>query len=268
LIFPWKTRAITFKKTVSSDTIEREDYKRISKVFADLAEKTKKTPLEIASYLEENVFPEIESKYPTVVLSFGGEIEDSRESGKNFRNAVITVLIIIYIILALLLNSMGKPFIILLTVPFGVVGVIFALLAHGQLVYGFFSVIGALGLIGVVINGSIVMLVKLERELKERHHCDLTDKEIADIAKTRLQAVTLTTITTVLAVLPTAYGWLGYDSMLAEMMLALAYGLLFGTVITLVLVPCGYAFQRDIKKTIDSKFCGRSTGAASKRVQK
>ncbi len=247
---------IKVEKTKAPDSIEREDFKRITRVYADFGENTKKTPLEIAAYLEENVFPSITAEYPAIALSFGGEIEDSMESGKDFRNAIITVLLIIYLILALLFNSMGKPFIIMLTIPFGIVGIIAALLAHGQLIYGFFSIVGALGLIGVVVNDSIVMLVKLNRELKERHHCALKDREIADIAKSRLQAVTLTTLTTVLAVLPTAYGWLGYDSMLGEMMMALAYGLLFGTIITLILVPCGYAAERDLKRVIDSKLCG------------
>jgi Cu/Ag efflux pump CusA len=70
-------------------------------------------------------------------------------------------------------------------------------------------------------------------------------RSIAGIAQTRLKAVVLTTITTAAGVLPTAYGLAGYDAMLAEMMLALAWGLVFSTLITLLLVPCMYSILQD-----------------------
>lgn len=82
------------------------------------------------------------------------------------------------------------------------------------------------------------MIVKLERECEGRS--GLTVKDIADIAKTRLRAVFLTTITTVAGLLPTAYGIAGYDSMLSDMMLVMAWGLIFGTLITLILIPMMY----------------------------
>ncbi|MFH1260286.1 MAG: efflux RND transporter permease subunit [Elusimicrobiota bacterium] len=82
-----------------------------------------------------------------------------------------------------------------------------------------------------------------------------SDQQIAAIAKTRLRAVILTTVTTVAGLLPTAYGFTGYDAMLAEMMLAMTWGLLFGTLITLILVPCVYSFNQDLR-FIKLKFLG------------
>ena len=87
-------------------------------------------------------------------------------------------------------------------------------------------------MIGVVINDGIVMLDRLDQTNKEQ-----TIETIPAIAASRLRAIVLTTLTTVIGVFPTAYGILGYDPMLADMMLALAWGLVFGTLITLVLVP-------------------------------
>jgi multidrug efflux pump subunit AcrB len=96
-----------------------------------------------------------------------------------------------------------------------------------------------------VINDSIIMLAKLDAEVEAR---DLTEanNQISTIAQTRLRAVVLTTVTTVAGVLPTAYGVSGYDAMLSEMMLALAWGLVFGTLITLILVPCMYSFLQEL----------------------
>ncbi len=70
---------------------------------------------------------------------------------------------------------------------------------------------------------------------------------MANISKTRLKAVILTTLTTVAGVMPTAYGLAGYDAMLAQMMLALSWGMVFGTLITLILIPCLYSIHQEIR---------------------
>ena len=229
---------ISYSEVRMADSVNREDFVRTVRVYGDLKEGSSVTPLQIAGILESGVFNEVQAEYPTAALSFAGEIEDSRESGNEIIYSVTAVIILIYIILALLFNSLYKPFMILLAVPFGVAGVIYALYFHGITLYGFFSAIGLIGLSGVVINDAIVLIVKLERELDGKK--DITVKDIADIARTRLRAVFLTTITTVAGLLPTAYGVAGYDSMLSDMMLVMAWGLIFGTLITLVLIPMLY----------------------------
>jgi multidrug efflux pump subunit AcrB len=241
--------------------IERQDYSRTLSVFADMKPETKMTPLEVAEDLEANVFPELQNKYPTAGISFTGEVFDSRKTQRDMFFAVIMAMALIYSVLALLFNSPYKPLLIMITIPFGVVGILWCLIGHGMSVYGFFSLIGGLGMMGVVINDSIVMLTKLDREYDKCGHKDMSNTQIAEIAKTRLQAVLLTTLTTIAALFPTAYGWAGYDSMLSEMMLVMGWGLLFGTVITLVLIPCLYGFTRDLKHRLDTMFYKRSQKA-------
>jgi multidrug efflux pump subunit AcrB len=170
--------------------------------------------------------------------------------------AIIMVLVLIYLVLAVLFDSLTKPFVIMLAIPFGVIGVALAFWLHGKVLFGFFAAIGTLGMIGVVINDSIIMLDKLEHEFNP-HEGD-RNTQIAGIAQTRLRAVVLTTLTTVAGVLPTAYGLAGYDAMLAEMMLALAWGLCFGTLITLILIPCVYSFLWDMYA---------KTGVSAREVQ-
>ncbi|MFH1359704.1 MAG: efflux RND transporter permease subunit [Candidatus Omnitrophota bacterium] len=237
---------VDIEETQTPNAISRRDAKRTTAVYADINPKAKKTPLEIAVTLERDVFPKVIAKQPTTTLSFGGEIQDTRESGGDFKNAIILVLFLIFAVLAVLFNSLSRPLIIMLAIPFGLVGVILAFLLHGKLLFGFFAAIGALGLAGVVINDSIVMIAKLDKELANRQG-RISNEEIAGIAQTRLRAVILTTVTTVVGVLPTAYGLAGYDAMLSEMMLALAWGLTFGTLITLLLVPCIYSFMEDMR---------------------
>ncbi len=238
---------VSLEEVDTPDSIERHDQKRTTFVYADLAKGAKKTPLEIGEYIEKNIFPKLIAKYPSSILEFSGEVKDTRESQESFNLAIITVLFLIYIILALLFNSLGKPFIIMLAIPFSLVGVIIAFLLHGITIYGLFGVIGVLGLSGVVVNDAIIMLVKLDKEYDQNKPHLESDSQIASIAKTRLRAVVLTTLTTVAGIIPTAYGWAGYDSMLAQMMLALCWGLIFGTMITLVLIPCLYSFNKQCK---------------------
>jgi multidrug efflux pump subunit AcrB len=236
---------VNVTRVTTPNSISRRDGQRTTTVYADIKPKSKKTPLDIARDLESNIFLDITNNQPSTTLSFTGEVYDTRQSQGDFAKAITLVLLIIFAILAILYNSLSKPLIIMVAIPFGIVGIILAFLLHGKMVFGFFAAIGALGLAGVVINDSIIMLAKLDAEVEAR---DLTEanNQISTIAQTRLRAVVLTTVTTVAGVLPTAYGVSGYDAMLSEMMLALAWGLVFGTLITLILVPCMYSFLQEL----------------------
>lgn len=238
---------VSVEERVSPNSISREDLKRTSLVYADLNEEHYQTPLEIAEQLEAHAFPGLLTKYPTTRLSFSGEIKDTRESTGDLQNAVVLVLALIYLILAVLFESLWKPVVIMLAIPIGLVGIILAFHLHGKDIFGFYAVIGALGLAGVVVNDAIIMLVKLDHEFDPSGPRDQINTQVARIAQTRLRAVVLTTLTTVAGVLPTAYGWAGYDAMLSEMMLALTWGMIVGTAITLVLVPCVYSLEQHVR---------------------
>ncbi|MCG2712449.1 MAG: efflux RND transporter permease subunit [Candidatus Omnitrophica bacterium] len=237
---------VDVNKTITPGSIERKDAKRVTTIFADIKKGAKRAPIEIAEYLEKNEFPKILSAYPTVLLNFEGEVKDTRQSKGDFTSSIIMAVLLIYIVLVLLLNSLTKPLIIMLSIPFGIVGIVLAFWLHGKVLFGFFAAIGAVGLAGVVVNDSIVMLVKLEKHYDRLKGKAFSNAQIASISKTRLKAVILTTVTTVAGLLPTAYGFTGYDAMLAEMMLALAWGLMFGTLITLLLVPSAYSLGKDM----------------------
>lgn len=239
---------IRAEETTSLVSIEREEMKRTSLVYADIEKSSGKTPLLIAEKYEKEVFPPLLGQFPTARLTFGGEVKDTRESQSDLAKAILMVIFLIYAILAILFNSLTTPLIIMLTIPFGVIGIVLAFYLHGKVLFGFFAAVGALGLAGVVINDAIVLLVKLRDDFTAGENRAETYARIAGIAKTRLRAVILTTVTTVAGLLPTAYGFGGYDAMLADMMLALSWGLIFGTAITLILIPCVFSFEQDFRQ--------------------
>lgn len=269
---------VKIKKTKTPLSIQREENKRITKLYAAIygkeskvrkmkrqekkltqkkkksqkkPDETIKTPIEIAEKYEATLFPKLAKQFPTAQISFGGEVKDTRESTEDFKLSLILVFFLIYSILALLFNSLIKPFAIMITIPFGAVGIILAFWLHGMIYFGFFAAVGAIGLAGVVVNDSIVMLSKMEKEYDKNKDHKLKNSQIADIAKTRLRAVLLTTITTVAGLFPTAYGLAGYDAMLSEMMLAMGWGLLFATLITLILVPATYSIIKHIEHKLE-----------------
>ena len=238
---------VTVEEIEKPDSIVRENLKRTTTIYADIKPDSKESPLDIAAYFEDNVFGKITARNPSTIIEFTGEVEDTRESQKNFIAAILMAIGLIYIILILLFNSLHKPFIIMISIPFGLVGIILAFWFHGIYMYGFFAVIGALGLAGVVVNDAIIMLVKLDTDFDVSLDKSGINSQIANIAKTRLRAVILTTLTTVVGIIPVAYGWAGYDAMLAQMMLALCWGLVFATAITLLLIPCVYSLIKNVR---------------------
>ena len=238
---------VTVQEIQANSNIERISLKRTTVVYADIKEKSGSTPLDIAVEFEKTVFPKILAHHPATTLSFAGEVMDSRESQSNFITAILLVLAAIYIILSILFNSMFKPLRIMIAIPFGVVGVIIAYYLHSKTLFGFYAIVGVLGMIGVVVNDAIVMLVKLDRSEDEMRKSTDMNRDVAKISQTRLRAILLTTLTTVAGVMPTAYGIGGFDAMLSDMMFSLSWGLTFGCLITLFLIPCLFRIEHDIK---------------------
>lgn len=231
---------ISIQEIDSPVSIKRMNFKRTSMIYANPVKEKTKTPVEIAEYMEKNIFPQISLKYPSAVLKFSGEVEDTRESSNTFLSAIIFVLIAIFLILVILFNSFKIPLLILGIIPFGIAGTILILILHDMSTFGFFAAIGALGMIGVVVNDAIVMINRMENLSSEN---EMNLEKIVVAAAERLRPVILTTVTTVVGILPTAYGVAGYDSLLAEMMLTMGWGLAFGTLITLFLVPTLYTYS-------------------------
>jgi multidrug efflux pump subunit AcrB len=193
-----------------------------------------------------NVLEPMIAKYPNMRMVFGGLEQSTVESMTDFYNALVIALIAIYIILVVLFNSFTEPLIVMLAIPFGLIGVIFAFAIHFTTL-SFLGLIGILGLAGVVVNNSLVMLkflnAKQEEECKNGEM--LCIEHVVDAAVLRLRPITLTTITTVAGLLPSLYGFIGGRiAELFPLLLALTWGLVFASFITLFLIPSIYIGAR------------------------
>lgn len=186
--------------------------------------------------------------YPTITYKLAGENEDTKESLEGFKKGLIASVFIIFIILVVLFSSMAQPLIIMSAIPFGLIGVVLSFKVLG-LAIGFMALMGMLGLVGVVINDSIVLVTFINRTLEEEGE---GVKSIIKASVSRFRAVILTTFTTVVGLLPVAHAS-GGDPFLKPMATSFAYGLLFSSLITLILVPAIFKVVEDVKAHFSKK---------------
>ncbi len=185
------------------------------------------------------------NNFPEVRAIEGGSALETKEALSDFSLALGFAVFGIYMLISLLFNSYSQPLLVILSIPFAIIGVVWAFFLHSA-TFSFFVLMGVLALVGVVVNDSLVMISHLNH-IKQELGETLTSKQwIAKGAKDRLRAVILTTLTTLAGVLPLIYGFGGKDVFLQPMVMALGYGLLFGTFVTLILLPCLYSINLDI----------------------
>lgn len=200
------------------------------------------TPLKVSNAVKQHF--DIDKDYPGLALVIGGEAEESEKSFNELLVILGIAAIGVYFLLVLLFNSIWQPLMVMVAVPFGIIGVIVGFSIHGEAL-GFLAMTGIIGLAGVVVNDSLV-LVNHINELKKRSPTLGLREIVSQGAADRLRAILLTTLSTVAGLLPLAYGIGGSDPFMGPMALALGWGLLFATPLTLLLVPSLYLIGNDI----------------------
>jgi multidrug efflux pump subunit AcrB len=179
-------------------------------------------------------------------IKTGGESKESGSSMIELLAALAFAVIGIYFLLILLFNSFSQPLMVLLAIPFGLIGVIGAFVLHDQ-TPSFVGMLGVIGLAGVVVNDSLVLVNHINR-LREQKRKSSILQIVIEGTTNRLRPILITTFTTVASLLPLAYGIGGSDEMMTPMALALGYGLLFATFLTLGLVPSFYLIGQDFAR--------------------
>ena len=213
--------------------IKRHDRKRTVAVQVELR------PGETAANVNRTFMPWIVDHAASWPSGYGYEIGGEAETSGDANQAIAAKLPIAGMFILLLLvaqfNSLRKPLIILLTIPLGLIGVAYGLLVTGS-VFGFFTILGLIALSGIVINNAIVLLDRIEIEIQQN---GLTPAEALPAAcRQRLRPILLTTATTIGGMAPL---WLSRDPMFETMAVAIMFGLLFATLLTLLFIPVIYS---------------------------
>jgi len=213
----------------------RVDGKRAVTVFADVDDDLA-TSISVNRDLEAR-FADIRKRFPAADLVYGGEYQESNESMRETLAAFPVALVAIYMLLATLFRSYTQPLIVLTSVPLGFAGIIFGVLVRDYSV-SFNLLYAAVGLSGVVVNDSLVLVDFINRARREG--MPLLEA-VAQAGAQRLRPVILTTMTTVVALLPMAFGLQGSSKSYGPFAAAIAFGLLFAMVGTLFVIPLSYA---------------------------
>ncbi|MFB5652045.1 efflux RND transporter permease subunit [Leptospira wolffii] len=235
----------------SPELLSHRDFERAITVNADIRLEEGTTAHEANQKVADEFKPLIERQYPGVSIVFGGEEKDTQRSMASLAKAGVLALAGIFIILALTLQNFWRPFLILSTIPLGIVGIVIGFPLSGKAI-SFLAMIGIIGLAGVLVNASIVLVDCIDSLAKTSPKAPL-DEVLMEASRRRFRPILLTTLTTVAGLLPTAYSVGGSDPVLIPMTLALGWGLGFGTLGSLLYVPVTLSVFQDLRRRLGFK---------------
>ncbi|MCG7493419.1 efflux RND transporter permease subunit [Thalassobius sp. Cn5-15] len=235
---------VTVQSRSGFSTVLRENGVRLISVTGDISEDDPARAEQIAQALETDILPRIASEHQ-VEYRLSGLSEQEDSFLRDARTGLILCLTGIYLVLAWVFASWTRPLVVMAVIPFGLVGAIW-----GHYVWdvplSMFSVVGLLGMTGIIINDSIVLVTTIDQYAKERGLVPSIMEGAAD----RLRPVVLTTLTTVLGLAPLLYESSSQAQFLRPTVITLVYGLGFGMVLVLLVVPALIAAQADIGRQL------------------
>ncbi len=223
-------------------TVRRENGIRLINVTGDISEDDPARATEISEALETEILPRIAAEHQ-VEWRLAGLSEQENEFLADARLGLILTLTGIYLVLAWVFSSWTRPVVVMAIIPFGLVGTIYGHNAW-DVPLSMFTVVGLLGMTGIIINDSIVLVTTIDEHARDRGLVPA----IIEGAVDRLRPVFLTTATTVLGLMPLLFERSQQAQFLKPTVITLVYGLGFGVVMVLLVVPALIAMQHDIAR--------------------
>ncbi len=223
--------------------IHHRDRDRVIKVTSQIDERST-TSAAVNRALFERIQPLIDAN-PEVRFELGGEYERTTESLTSLGNAFAVAVLLILTILATQFRSLLQPIVVMAAIPLSFIGVVIGFFVSGASI-GLIALIGVVGLAGIVVNDSLVLVDFIN---KRRASGTALDEAIVEASIIRLRPIFLTSITTVAGLVPLALAG-DRAPLLSPMATAIAWGLSFATILTLVLVPCLYRSVDDLSRLL------------------
>jgi len=235
---------VTAEQRTGFSTVRRENGLRVISVTGDISEDDPARAADIQRALRDEILPKI-AEERQVEWRLSGLSEQENEFLSDAGSGLILCLTGIYLVLAWIFASWTRPLVVMAVIPFGMVGAIW-----GHYLWGvpmaMFTVVGLLGMTGIIINDSIVLVSTIDEYARDRGLIP----SIIDGTADRLRPVLLTTLTTVLGMAPLLYESSQQAQFLKPTVITLVYGLGFGMVLVLLVVPALMAIQQDISRPL------------------
>ena len=246
-----------FEQGRGPDTIQRVDRKRSIKITGDVDKSKGANANEIRARFEKEALLQLPSKFPGVLADFEGEQKDQADSVKEIGIGFVFALIGMYVLMAIPLRSYVQPLIIMSVIPFGLVGAIIGHIVM-ETNLSIMSMCGIVALAGVVVNDSLVLV-----DYVNRHRSEVGG--VVEAARRagarRFRAIMLTSLTTFAGLMPMLFETDMQARFLIPMAISLGFGILFATLITLILVPSIYVILDDLGKFVGWLFGAKSIGS-------
>jgi multidrug efflux pump subunit AcrB len=223
-------------------SINRTDRKQVVNVTASAGGSA--NPAEIMAELADGFLAEQTAKYPGLAWKFEGEEERRQESIAGIMEFLPLAMLVMYALLAIPFRSYIQPVIVLTAIPFGLAGAVWGHMIMGMDL-SMLSIFGMVAVAGVVVNDSLV-LVDFINKFTDRTH--LNTETVINAAKRRFRPILMTSLTTFFGLFPMILEQSLHARFLVPMAVSLAFGVLFTTLVALILVPCIYMFIEDLKK--------------------
>ena len=233
---------VSVDRQAGFSTVRRENGIRLVSVTGDISEDDPKAAQQVIDTLKLEILPNLASKHQ-VEWQLAGLSEQEDRFLNEARIGFITCLIGIYLVLTWVFASWTRPIVVMAVIPFGLVGAIWGHYIW-EVPLSMFSVVGFLGMTGIIINDSIVLITSIDEYARDRGIVP----SIVDAVKDRLRPVILTTLTTVLGLTPLLYENSSQAQFLRPTVITLVYGLGFGMLLVLLVVPSLIAMQGDMKR--------------------
>ncbi len=232
---------VTFEEGVSR--IRRQDRQRVEYVGARVRGDEQEIA-DIKRDIEENFMPEWELQYPRVTRILAGDDLEQQTFNKEISISLVVIMALMYILLAIAFKSYAQPLLIMVAIPFALVGMIFGNMVTG-VPFGMLSMFGFFAASGVAINDNLVLIDYVNR-LREQGVGAY--QAMLDACVARFRPILLTSVTTFVGIMPILFETSTQAEFLKPMVVALAFGVLFDFFLTLMLVPALYGIGVDISR--------------------
>ena len=220
-------------------TVRRENGVRVVSVTGDVSEDDPASAQAVQDALRDTILPRIEARHG-VGYALSGLAEQEREFLSDALLGFLLCLLAIYAVLAWIFASWTRPAVVMSVIPFGLVGAVYGHWSW-DVPLSMFSVVGLIGMTGIIVNDSIVLVTTIDEHAASRG----LFAAVVDGAADRLRPVLLTTLTTVLGLAPLLFETSQQAQFLRPTVITLVYGLAFGLVLVLLVVPALMAAQLD-----------------------
>ncbi|TGV04047.1 efflux RND transporter permease subunit [Flavivirga rizhaonensis] len=223
-------------------TINHLEGKREIQISADL-KGPEANATEILEDIKVRLMPEILSKYPTVSPLYEGQNREAKKTIDSVKTVGPIILLLIYMVIAFTFRSYSQPVLLIVMIPFSMIGVVWGHYIHGFSI-GILSWLGIIALVGIMVNDGLVLIGKFNSYLKEGLKFDMA---LIKAGQSRFRAIFLTSLTTIAGLAPLMLEKSRQAQFLIPMAISIAYGIAIATILTLVMLPLLLSVSNSVK---------------------